>query len=243
MTNPTPIAPSTPVIRVLLVDDHAVVREGLRLLLEADDEGIQIVGESATTDDGMRAALALEPDVILVDLLLPGRPVPRFIEDVRSVLPSTRVLVLSAIADESWVRETLRAGASGYLLKSVGRAELVSAIRGVLAGRPVLHAEAQRYLLMGLTQPEKADPFAALSPREREILAQLALGRNNREISRTLYLSVGTVKGYVSSVLAKLGVSDRTQAAVFAVRAGILEREPQTAATTHPPRSEGPEPS
>jgi NarL family two-component system response regulator LiaR len=217
---------------VLLIDDHAVVREGLRALLEAGDEEIVVAGEAATTDSGYDAALELEPDVVLVDLSLPGRPVPQLIRELRAALPATRIVVLTAMIDERWVQETLQAGACGYLLKDITRRELVAAIEGARAGRPVLHPEAQRLLLRGLSRPPETDPLAGLSPRERSVLRQLALGRNNRDIAKHLYLSIGTVKGYVSSLLSKLQVADRTQAAVLAVRAGILEQGSEGSSTT-----------
>ncbi len=133
-------------VRVLLIDDHALVREGLRALLEGGDEGIEVVGEAATTDEGLEAALALTPDLILLDLSLPGRPAPDLIRAVRSALPKTRVVVLSAMLEERWVRETVAAGASGYLLKQLTRRDLVEAIEGALSGSLILHPEARRLL-------------------------------------------------------------------------------------------------
>lgn len=133
-------------VRVLLIDDHALVREGLRALLEGGEEGIEVVGEAATTDEGLKAAVALAPDLILLDLSLPGRPAPELIRAVRASLPKTRVVVLSAMIEERWVRETVAAGASGYLLKEVTRQDLVRAIEDALAGRQVFHPEARKYV-------------------------------------------------------------------------------------------------
>jgi DNA-binding NarL/FixJ family response regulator len=134
-------------VRILLIDDHALVREGLRTLLEGGEEGIEVVGEAATTDEGLNTALALAPDLILLDLSLPGRPAPELIRSVRSALPRTHVVVLSAMIEERWVRETVAAGASGYLLKQLTRRDLVAAIEGALAGRQVFHPEARKFLL------------------------------------------------------------------------------------------------
>jgi DNA-binding NarL/FixJ family response regulator len=142
-------------LRVLLVDDHAVLREGLRALLETGDEGIEIAGESATTDHGLNAALALRPDVVLVDLSLPGRSVPQMIRQVREGSPKTKLIVLTAVLDELMLRETLAAGSSGYLLKDVSRRTLVAAIQDAVAGETILHREAQKLLGIGQAPPSK----------------------------------------------------------------------------------------
>ena len=152
-------------LRVLLVDDHAVLREGLRLLLESGDEGIEIVGESATTDHGLNAALALCPDIVLVDLSLPGRPVPQMIRQVRAGSRKTKLIVLTAVMDELLLRETLAAGASGYLLKDVSRRGLVGAIQNAMAGETTLHPEAQRLLGVAAT-PQMKDTATWLRPIE-----------------------------------------------------------------------------
>jgi DNA-binding NarL/FixJ family response regulator len=133
-------------LRVLLVDDHAVLREGLRALLEGGDEEIEVVGESGTTDHGLNAALALRPDVVLLDLSLPGRPAARVIDELRHRAPAVRVVVLTATLDPQLVRDTLAAGASGFLLKEITRRGLVSALRSAVAGEVVLHPEVSRAL-------------------------------------------------------------------------------------------------
>lgn len=209
-------------IRLLLVDDHAIVREGLRALLD-DTEELTIVGEAANGDEAVSAAVSLRPDVVLIDLKMPGLRAPEAIRRIRSQLPTAHVLVLTSYAEEGQVQEVMGHGALGYVLKDIAKAELVRAIRTVATGQPWLDAEAQRSLLAQLRKPPEADPLAELTERERSVLEQIALGRSNKQIGRTLNLTEGTVKGYVSSILSKLGLEDRTQAALFAVRHGVVD--------------------
>ena len=215
-------ATTTPAIRMLLVDDHAIVREGLRALLD-DCEELTIVGEAADGDEAVSAALALKPDVVLIDLKMPGLAAPDAIKRIRSELPGTHVLVLTSYAEEGQVQQVMGNGALGYVLKDVARAELVRAIRTVARGEPWLHAEAQRSLLAQLRKPPETDPLAELTDRERSVLQLIAQGRSNKQIGNTLHLTEGTIKGYVSSILSKLGLEDRTQAALFAVKHGLVE--------------------
>lgn len=209
-------------IRLLLVDDHAIVREGLRALLD-DSEELSIVGEAADGDEAVSSALALKPDVVLMDLKMPGLPAPEAIKRIRTELPATQVLVLTSYAEEGQVQEVMGNGALGYVLKDVARAELMRAIRTVAQGEPWLHAEAQRSLLAQLRKTPEADPLGVLTDRERSVLELIAQGRSNKQIGNTLHLTEGTIKGYVSSILSKLGLEDRTQAALFAVRHGLVE--------------------
>jgi DNA-binding NarL/FixJ family response regulator len=209
-------------IRLLLVDDHAIVREGLRALLE-DTSELVIDGEATDGDEAVRTALALRPDVVLIDLKMPGLPAAEAIRRIRSELPSTQVLVLTSYAEEGQVQRVVGSGALGYVLKDVAKAELVRAIRTVARGEPWLHAEAQRSLLAHLRKPPESDPLAELTDRERSVLKLIAQGRSNKQIGSTLHLTEGTIKGYVSSILSKLNLEDRTQAALFAVRHGLVE--------------------
>jgi DNA-binding NarL/FixJ family response regulator len=214
---------STP-IRVLLVDDHAIVREGLRALLD-QNETLSIIGEAADGTEALEFAGRLRPDVVLMDLKMPGLPAPDAIRAIRARLPGTQVLVLTSYAEDAQVEEVLRAGALGYVLKSIVAADLVRAIATVARGEAWLHAEAQRSLVNRMRRPADLSPLALLTARERSILRLLGRGMSNREIGHALHLTEGTVKGYVSNVLAKLKLDDRTQAALLAARLGVDREE------------------
>jgi DNA-binding NarL/FixJ family response regulator len=207
-------------LRLLLVDDHAIVREGLRALL-GQSEDLSIVGEAANGTDAVAEARRLRPDVVLMDLKMPGLPAADAIRAIRAFEPRTHVLVLTSYAEEPQVAAVLEAGALGYVLKDVAAAELASAIATVARGEPWLHAEAQRSLVKRMSRPAELDPVALLTERERSVLKLLARGMSNRDIGRSLHLTEGTVKGYVSNILAKLKLEDRTQAALLAVRLGL----------------------
>jgi DNA-binding NarL/FixJ family response regulator len=210
-------------VRVLLVDDHQIVREGICMLLGAEPR-IAVVGEAASGEEALRRVGGLEPDVVLLDLAMPGIGGLETLRRLRAERPEVAVLVLTTFAEEEAVRHALEAGARGYLLKDLSRAELVRAILDARQGRPALHPEAQRVLIQRLTAPPAPpSPLAGLTARERSILREIARGKSNKEIAKELQLTEGTVKGYVSIVLSKLGVEDRTQAALLAVRAGIEE--------------------
>lgn len=204
-------------VRILLVDDHAVVREGLRALLE-DNPDLRVIGEAASGDEALRIAPALAPDVIMIDLVMPGRSAPETIRELKLALPACNIVVFTSFAEDEMLRETLQAGAIGYLLKDAARQELVSAVRAVAQGQPWLHESMQRQLVELLRRPAPADPFAALTPRERSVLALVGEGLSNRAIAARLELTEGTVKGYVSNLLGKLGLADRTQAALMVAR-------------------------
>ncbi len=205
----------------MLVDDHEIVREGLRTLLE-QEEDLEVVGEAEDGESAVRLAAERHPDVVLMDVMMPGMG---GIEATRRLLalPSPpappRVLMLTSLAEEAAIREAVAAGAMGYLMKDVSRAELVRAVRDAARDRPTLHPEAQRILMK---RPEKS-PLDDLTPRERSVLDLVAEGKSNRQIANRLGLTEGTVKGYVSILLDKLGVQDRTQAALLAVS---LKRTP-----------------
>lgn len=203
--------------RVLIVDDHAIVREGLRALLDHSDS-LEIVGEAADGTEALELAGRLRPDVVLMDLKMPGLPAADAIRAIRAQFPATQVLVLTSYAEDVQVEAVLRAGALGYVLKNIVAADLVRAIATVAGGEAWLHAEAQRSLVNRMHRPADLSPLALLTLRERSILRLLAKGMSNREIGRVLHLTEGTVKGYVSKVLAKLKLDDRTQAALLAVR-------------------------
>ncbi len=207
-------------IRVLLVDDHAVVREGLRAFLELQ-EGIEVVGEAADGAEGLAEAERLRPDVVLMDLLMPGLDGVAAMRELRGRLPAARAIVLTSFLDEDRLLPALRAGAAGYLLKNAPPAEVARAVRAAHAGEAVLDPVVAARLVETLARDD--EPLDRLTPREREVLVLLGRGFPNKQIARELHLSEKTVKTHVGHVLAKLGVADRTQAAVAAVRAGLVE--------------------
>jgi DNA-binding NarL/FixJ family response regulator len=213
------LAQQTSTIRLMLVDDHAIVREGLRALLD-DDQNFTIVGEAANGDEACKVVGRIQPDIVLMDLKMPGMTASDAIRMIRASHPHVKVVALTSYADDSQVRDIVAAGAQGYILKDVTKSDFIAALRTVASGQTWLHPQAQRSLVDQLRH-RQPDPFALLTQRERSVLALIARGRSNRQISEELNLTEGTVKGYVSTVLAKLKLEDRTQAALFAVQHGL----------------------
>lgn len=213
----------SPRIRVLIVDDHAVVREGLRTFLGMLPD-IEIAGEAADGASAVEAAAKRHPDVVLMDLVMPGMDGVEATRKVREAHPDVKVIVLTSFAEEDKVFPALRAGASGYLLKNVKPAELAETIRAVARGESRLAPDVTTKVLSGLAAGgpagEGTAAAEALTPRETEVLRCLAHGRSNKEIAADLFIAEKTVKTHISSILAKLELSDRTQAAVFAVKHG-----------------------
>jgi two-component system, NarL family, response regulator LiaR len=207
-------------IRVLLVDDHAVVREGLRSFLELQD-GIEIAGEAADGEAAVREAERLRPDVILMDLVMPRLDGVGAMRELRRRLPAIRVIVLTSFAQDDRLLPAIQAGAAGYLLKNVEPAELARAVRAAHAGGTTLDPTVASRLVDAIAQPRGEEPRERLTAREREVLGLIALGRSNKRIALELGIAEKTVKTHVGHVLAKLGVPDRTQAALLAVREGI----------------------
>ena len=207
-------------VRILLVDDHAIVREGLRALLD-DVQGLRIVGEASNGDEAVEMAARLEPELVLMDLKMPGLPAPDAIRAIRARNPNVHVLMLTSYAEDQQVQRVISAGALGYVLKDVAKAELLKAMTTVARGEPWLHAEAQRLLVNRMRKPSELNPLELLTDRERSVLKLLAQGQSNRNIGKSLQLTEGTVKGYVSNILAKLKLEDRTQAALLAVKLGL----------------------
>jgi len=205
-------------IRVLIVDDHSVVREGLRMFLVRDSD-LEVVGEAADGYQALQQARLLRPDVVIMDLLMPIQDGIASTRAIRHELPETEVLALTSVLESASVVEAIRAGAIGYLLKDTQAAELRKAIKAAAAGQVQLSPQASAYLLSAVRTPELLEP---LTPREMDVLRLLAQGQSNKEIARILHLVEETVKSHVRHILAKLGVQSRTQAVLAAIRLGIV---------------------
>jgi DNA-binding NarL/FixJ family response regulator len=207
-------------IRLLIVDDHSVVREGLRAFLRTQD-GIEVVGEAAGADEAIRVAGELAPDVIVLDLVMPDGDGIGAIRRLLEAAPGVRVLVLTSFADDAQIFAAFAAGAAGYLLKDVDPQALADGIRDVHAGRPALHPSVATRLM------HRGGPAVArhseLTVREQEVLRLVVEGLANKQIAQRLGIGEKTIKTHVSRVLAKLGVTDRTQAAVLAIREGLVD--------------------
>ena len=209
-------------VRVVIADDHQVVREGLQMILSDSDGEIVVVGEASDGDEAVRVTTSLKPDVVLMDLSMPRVDGLEATRRLREAGIESRVLILTSFAEGEGVRDAVRAGVTGYLMKDVLKSELLSAIRLAADGVPTLHPRAQQHLMRGIAEPETPSPFGALTPRERDVLALLARGESNKRIAAALNLSIGTVKGYVSAIFEKLGVEDRTQAALLAAKHDVV---------------------
>ena len=211
-------------IRLLVVDDHPVVRQGLRTFLETRPD-FEVVGEAADGEAGIAEAARLRPDVILMDLVMPGVDGLEAIGRIKAAEAGARILVLTSFASADQVLPALRAGAAGYLLKDAAPAEVEAAIRAVHRGEGLLDPAVTATVLAEVSRPaETTDTdagFASLTRREREVLALLGRGMTNATIARELFVAEKTVKTHVSSILAKLRLSDRTQAALYAARLGL----------------------
>jgi NarL family two-component system response regulator LiaR len=205
-------------VRILVVDDHSVVRQGLRMFLALDPE-LQVVGEACNGADALRVARTLKPDVVLMDLLMPVMDGIAATATMRRELPDTEVIALTSVLEDSAVYGAMRAGAIGYLLKDTEADELCRAIRAAAAGQVQLSPSVAARLIREVDPPEHPQP---LTPRETEVLGQLALGKSNREIAAALVIADKTVRTHVSNILSKLGVVSRTQAALYALRIGLV---------------------
>jgi NarL family two-component system response regulator LiaR len=206
-------------IRVLIVDDHAVVREGLRTFLDLQN-GIEVVGEAGDGEQAIGEAERLRPDVVLIDLVMPKLDGVQAMRELRERVPGARVIVLTSFLEDERLLPAMRAGAAGYLLKNVQPQELARAVRAAAVGEALIDPAVAARLVeaLGDGRDERAEE---LTPREREVLGLIARGFANKRIAFELGIAEKTVKSHVSNVLAKLGVADRTQAALYAARLGL----------------------
>ena len=221
-----------PALRILIADDHEVVRIGLSALLDRQS-GFRVVGEAGSGDEAVRLARALRPDVVVMDIRMPGGSGTDACRTITAELPDTPVVMLTSYADEEALFEAISAGASGYVLKRIGSDELVNAVRTVAAGRSMLDPAVTATVLERLrsaAHAEESGAFRELTEQERRVLAHLANGCSNREIADLMELAEKTVRNYVSSVLGKLGLASRAQAATFAIRNRLSELEAESRA-------------
>ena len=209
------------VIRVLIADDHSVVREGLRMFLGRDPE-LAVVGEAADGVEAVELSRQLRPDVVLMDLLMPVKDGIAAISDIRGNMPETEVIALTSVVESTAVIGAVKAGAIGYLLKDIQAPELRKAIKAAAAGQVQLSPQASAYLLREVRTPERTE---ALTERETVVLRLLVQGQSNKEMARDLQIAEDTIKTHVKHILAKLGVQSRTQADLSAIRLGLVSTE------------------
>jgi two-component system, NarL family, response regulator LiaR len=205
-------------VRILLVDDHSVVRQGLRMFLELDPE-IEVIGEAGNGAEALEFLARQKPDVVVMDLLMPVMDGITAIQTIRKDYPGIEVIALTSVLEDASVVNAIRAGAIGYLLKDTGAEELRRSIKAAANGQVQLSPEAAARLMQEIRAPESPEK---LTERETEVLRLLASGKTNKEIALALHVSETTVKSHVSSILSKLGVLSRTQAALYAVRMGLV---------------------
>ena len=211
-------------IRILIADDHGIVRQGLRMYLQFDPE-LEIVGEASDGREALERARALKPDIVLMDLLMPGMDGLEATAAIRRWLPETEVIALTSVLDDTTIHQAIRAGAIGYLLKDTGSDELCRAIHAAVGGQVQL---SRQVALRMAAERDERGPGQALTERETGVLRELARGASNKEIALHLGIAEKTVKAHVGSILSKLGVQSRTQAALVAIRTGLaaLDKEP-----------------
>ena len=211
--------------RIVLVDDHEVVRLGLKSLLERHPQ-FEVVGEAGSAREAMEQVAALKPEVVLMDIRLPGTSGIEACEEIVNKYPGTKVFMLTSYAEDEMLFSAIRAGASGYILKQIGSDDLIKALEAVSRGEALLDpAVTQRVFqeVRRAVKEEEASAFAHLSQQEKHVLLLVSEGKTNREIAKSLFLGEGTVRNYVSSILSKLGVNNRAEAAAYAVEHNLRE--------------------
>ena len=215
-------------IRILLADDQRVVRDGLGYILTSDAE-LSIAGTAANGEEAIRLVEEIQPDLVLMDLNMPGTNGVLATRTIKAHHPHLPVIILTTYATDEWLFDALRAGADGYLLKDIAAEDLIAAVKGTVAGQSFLDPAVTGRVLKGFAcigRPQQVDlEPGLLTAKEREILSLVARGLSNQEIADKVFLAPGTVRNYISAILAKLGVQDRTQAAIIATRAGLLDQD------------------
>jgi DNA-binding NarL/FixJ family response regulator len=211
-------------IKILIADDHHVVRRGLVFFLKTQQE-IEVIGEAKNGKEAVEMTRELQPDLVLMDLDMPVMDGIEATKQIKAELPDMKIMILTSFSDQDHVIPAIEAGAAGYQLKDIEPDELVRAIKRILTGENQLHPKATNHLLSHLSskKPDAVSPTEELTKRELEVLLEIAKGKSNKEIASSLYITEKTVKTHVSNVLAKLDLHDRTQAALFAVKHGLIE--------------------
>ena len=209
-------------IRVFIVDDHPVFRKGVRALLEGNAD-LTVIGEAGTGAEAVTLVEATNPDVVIMDLMLPDMNGLQATEQIRARVPAAHVLVLTSHTESDALIPALKAGAIGYILKSETRVELVNAVRAVMQGKSLVPAEFTSQLVSAVTQPEKRDLLDSLTGRELDVLRLLGRGLGNAQIAARLAIGEGTVKTHVSNLFGKLNLNDRMQAALYAIKRGLVK--------------------
>lgn len=209
-------------IKVLLVDDHEMVRMGLSSYLETEDD-IEVVGEASDGEEGVRLALLHKPDVILMDLVMEGKDGIEATREITAELKETRIIVLTSFIDDEKVYPVIEAGAFSYLLKTSRANEIANAIRSAYAGESIVEAQVTNKMMQRMREKRMPLLHEQLTPRELEVLCLVGNGKSNQEIAEELFIGIKTVKTHVSNVLAKLDVEDRTQIAIYAHRHGLVK--------------------
>lgn len=210
-------------VRVIIADDHVLVREGLRKLLELD-ESIEVITEVGDGQGAINMARKLQPDVILMDVNMPGTDGIMATRVIKREYPQTKIVALTIYEDDEVV-EMVRAGVSAYVLKDVAGSELIDTIHKVMAGEVVIHPRVANRLVRELSRMDKKKDQIRLTKREKDVLALLVKGNTNKEMAESMFISEKTVKNHLTSIFRKLGVKDRTQAAVYALKNGIVSEE------------------
>lgn len=218
-------------ISVLLVDDHSMVRMGLRAYFSTQAD-IEVVGEAGTGEEAVQRVMELTPDVVLMDLLLPRMDGVEATRQIKKISPSTQVIVLTSYHEDEHIFPAIRAGALSYVLKDIDPDDLAETVRRARAGEAVLNPRVAARMVQEIhgARSQGINPFQELTDRELDVLRQVAAGKNNREIAETLVISEKTVKTHITNILSKLHLADRTQAAVFAWQEGIVRRNHNGAA-------------